>query len=64
VDFFKGKKKTNKILLWYQHLGHASFGYVKKIFLSLFEKKLMFLVVNMMFVNYQKASNFVFNKFE
>jgi hypothetical protein len=37
VDFFKGKKKTNKILLWYQHLGHASFGYVKKIFLSLFE---------------------------
>lgn len=36
VDGSKGKNKRSDIWLWHQCLGHASFGYLKKLFPSLF----------------------------
>ena len=33
-----GEKKKSEIWLWHQRLGHASFGYLKKLFPSLFAK--------------------------
>ena len=36
VNGSKGDKKESKIWLWHQHMGHASFGYLKKLFPSLF----------------------------
>nr|CAN65321.1 hypothetical protein VITISV_028038 [Vitis vinifera] len=38
VDGSKGEKKKSEIWLWHQRLGHASFGYLKKLFPSLFAK--------------------------
>ena len=38
VDGSEGKKKKSKIWLWHRRLGHASFGYLKKLFPSLFIK--------------------------
>ena len=34
----KKKKKKSDIWLWHRRLGHASFGFLKKLFLSLFAK--------------------------
>ena len=34
--FEKKKKRKSEIWLWHRHLGHASFGYMKKLFPSLF----------------------------
>ena len=34
----EGEKKKFEILLWHRRLGHASFGYLKKLFPSLFTK--------------------------
>ena len=48
------KKKKSKILLWHRRLGHASFGYMKKLFL-IYLQTLMSLVSNVMFVNLQIA---------
>nr|CAN63629.1 hypothetical protein VITISV_018697 [Vitis vinifera] len=36
TDGFEGEKKKSEIWLWHQRLGHASFGYLKKLFPSLF----------------------------
>ena len=38
VDDSEGEKKKSKIWLWHRLLGHASFGYLKKLFPSLFVK--------------------------
>ena len=38
VDGSEGEKKKSEIWLWHQRLGHASFGYLKKLFPSLFVK--------------------------
>ena len=38
ADGSKGKKKKSEIWLWHRRLGHASFGYLKKLFPSLFAK--------------------------
>ena len=38
VDGFEGEKKNSEIWLWHRRLGHASFGYLKKLFSSLFAK--------------------------
>ncbi|KAL6315004.1 hypothetical protein AAG906_030836 [Vitis piasezkii] len=38
TDGSEGEKKKFEIWLWHQRLGHASFGYLKKLFLSLFAK--------------------------
>ena len=38
VNGFEGKKKKSEIWLWHRCLGHASFGYLKKLFPSLFTK--------------------------
>ena len=38
VDVSEGEKKKSKIWLWHRHLGHASFGYLKKLFPSLFAR--------------------------
>ena len=35
---FEGEKKKFEIWLWHRRLGHASFGYLKKLFPSLFTK--------------------------
>nr|CAN81557.1 hypothetical protein VITISV_010784 [Vitis vinifera] len=37
-DGSEGEKKKSEIWLWHRHLGHASFGYLKKLFPSLFAK--------------------------
>ena len=34
----EGEKKKSEIWLWLRRLGHASFGYLKKLFPSLFAK--------------------------
>ena len=34
----KGDKQKVEIWLWHRHLGYVSFGYRKKLFLSLFAK--------------------------
>ena len=34
--FEKKKKRKSEIWLWHQRLGYASFGYMKKLFPSLF----------------------------
>ena len=34
----EGEKKKSEIWLWHRRLGHASFGYLKKFFPSLFSK--------------------------
>ncbi|KAJ9697399.1 hypothetical protein PVL29_009289 [Vitis rotundifolia] len=38
ADGSEGEKKKSKIWLWHRRLGHASFGYLKKLFPSLFAK--------------------------
>ncbi|WKA11706.1 hypothetical protein VitviT2T_029179 [Vitis vinifera] len=38
ADGFEGEKKKSEIWLWHRRLGHASFGYLKKLFPSLFAK--------------------------
>ena len=38
VDGSEGEKKKSEIWLWHRLLGHASFGYLKKLFPSLFVK--------------------------
>jgi len=38
VDGSEGEKKKSEIWLWHRRLGHASFGYLKKLFPSLFVK--------------------------
>jgi hypothetical protein len=38
VDGSEGNKKKYEIWLWHRRLGHASFGYLKKLFPSLFAK--------------------------
>ena len=38
VNGSEEEKKKSEIWLWHQCMGHASFGYLKKIFSSLFEK--------------------------
>ena len=38
ADGFEGKKKKSEIWLWHRHMGQASFGYLKKLFPSLFGK--------------------------
>ena len=38
ADGSEEEKKKSEILLWHRHLGHASFGYLKKLFPSLFAK--------------------------
>ena len=38
MDGSEGKKKKYEIWLWHRRLGHASFGYLKKLFPSLFAK--------------------------
>ena len=38
VDSSKGEKNKSEIWLWHRCLGHASFGYLKKLFPSLFER--------------------------
>ena len=38
ADGFEGEKKMSEIWLWHQRLGHASFGYLKKLFPSLLAK--------------------------
>ena len=38
VDGSEGEKKRYEIWLWHRRLGHASFGYLKKLFPSLFAK--------------------------
>ncbi|RVW98129.1 Retrovirus-related Pol polyprotein from transposon TNT 1-94 [Vitis vinifera] len=37
-DGSEGEKKKSEIWLWHRRLGHASFGYLKKLFPSLFAK--------------------------
>ena len=37
-----GEKKKFEIWLWHQRLGHASFGYLKKLFPSLLAKSDIF----------------------
>ena len=52
VDYSKRDKQKSDIWLWHRRLGHASFGYLKKLFPSLFEKKKMISVTSAMtFVN-------------
>lgn len=53
MDGSEGEKKKSEIWLWHRLLGHASFGYLKKLFPSL--QNLMILVSDAMFVNLQKA---------
>ena len=36
ADGFEGEKKMSEIWLWHRRLGHASFGYLKKLFPSFF----------------------------
>ena len=36
ADGSEGGKKKSEIWLWHRHLGYASFGYLKKLFPSLF----------------------------
>ena len=36
------RRKKSEIWLWHQRLGHASFGYLKKLFHSLFAKSDIF----------------------
>ena len=36
ADGSEGEKKKSAIWLWHQRLGHVSFGYLKKLFPSLF----------------------------
>ena len=38
ADGSEGEKKKSEIWLWHRRLGHASFGYLKKLFSSLFAK--------------------------
>ena len=38
ADGFEGEKKKSAIWLWHQRLGHVSFGYLKKLFPSLFAR--------------------------
>ena len=38
ADGSEGEKKKSEIWLWHRCLGHASFGYLKKLFPSLFAK--------------------------
>ena len=38
MDGSEGEKKKSEIWLWHRRLGHASFGYMKKLFPSLFVK--------------------------
>ena len=38
VDGSEEEKKKSEIWLWHRRLGHASFGYLKKLFPSLFAK--------------------------
>nr|CAN83332.1 hypothetical protein VITISV_025235 [Vitis vinifera] len=38
ADGSEGEKKKSEIWLWHRRLGHASFGYLKKLFPSLFSK--------------------------
>ena len=38
MDGSEGEKKKSETWLWHQRLGHASFGYLKKLFPSLFVK--------------------------
>ncbi|WJZ97408.1 hypothetical protein VitviT2T_016013 [Vitis vinifera] len=38
ADGSEGEKKKSEIWLWHRRLGHASFGYLKKLFPSLFAK--------------------------
>ncbi|WKA01900.1 hypothetical protein VitviT2T_020152 [Vitis vinifera] len=38
VNGSEGEEKKSKIWLWHRHLGHASFGYLKKLFPSLFAR--------------------------
>ncbi|RVW50306.1 Retrovirus-related Pol polyprotein from transposon TNT 1-94 [Vitis vinifera] len=38
ADGYEGEKKKSEIWLWHRHLRHASFGYLKKLFSSLFAK--------------------------
>lgn len=38
MDGFEVEKQKYEIWLWHRHLGHASFGYLKKLFPSLFAK--------------------------
>ena len=42
ADGSEGKKKKFEIRLWHRHLGHASFGYLKKLFPSLFARSDIF----------------------
>ena len=41
ADGSEREKKKSEIWLWHQRLGHASFGYFKKLFPSLFAKSNM-----------------------
>jgi hypothetical protein len=36
INSYEGSKKKSNIWLWHRRLGHASFGYLKKLFPSLF----------------------------
>ena len=38
ADGSEGEKKKSEIWLWHRRLGHTSFGYLKKLFPSLFAK--------------------------
>ena len=38
ADGSEGEKKKSEIWLWHRRLGHASFGYLKKLFPNLFAK--------------------------
>ncbi|RVX07665.1 hypothetical protein CK203_021856 [Vitis vinifera] len=42
ADGSEGEKKKSEIWLWHRRLGHASFGYLKKLFPSLFVKSDIF----------------------
>ena len=54
VDGSKGQKKKYEIWLWHRRLGHASFGYLKKLFPSLFQRVIFFVSV-VIFVNWLKV---------
>ncbi|RVW23169.1 hypothetical protein CK203_102989 [Vitis vinifera] len=55
VDGSEEEKKKVEIWLWHRRLGHASFGYLKKLFPSLFAKSDISGFVVVIFVNWLKA---------
>ena len=54
ADGSEEEKKNFEIWLWHRRLGHASFGYLKKLFSSLFAKSDISGYV-VIFVNWLKA---------